>query len=60
MGSSVPNGVIKTTAAPLVDLLDLGGGEEPPPPNTNSMMTGDNFLQDLLDVGMSPSSSQPG
>ncbi|CAI9293661.1 unnamed protein product [Lactuca saligna] len=23
------------------------------------MMTGDNFLQDLLDVGMSPSSSQP-
>ncbi|CAI9298813.1 unnamed protein product [Lactuca saligna] len=59
MGSSVPNGVIKTTAAPLVDLLDLGGGEEPPPPNTNSMMTGDNFLQDLLDVGMSPSSSQP-
>ncbi|CAI9285122.1 unnamed protein product [Lactuca saligna] len=60
MGSSVPNGVIKTTVAPLVDLLDLGGGEEPPPPNTNSMMTGDNFLQDLLDVGMSPSSSQPG
>ena len=60
MGSSVPNGVIKTTSAPLVDLLDLGGGEEPPPPNTNSMMTGDNFLQDLLDVGMSPSSSQPG
>ncbi|CAI9302627.1 unnamed protein product [Lactuca saligna] len=59
MGSSVPNGVIKTTAAPLVDLLDLGGGEEPPPPNTNNMMAGDNFLQDLLDVGMSPSSSQP-
>ncbi|CAH1414320.1 unnamed protein product [Lactuca virosa] len=61
MGSSVPNGVIKTTAAPLVDLLDLGGGEEPLPPNTNSMMTGGNFLQDLLDVGngMSPSSSQP-
>ncbi|CAI9293044.1 unnamed protein product [Lactuca saligna] len=59
MGSSVPNGVIKTIAAPLVDLLDLGGGEEPPPPNTNSMMTGENFLQDLLDVGMSPSSSQP-
>ncbi|XP_042756428.1 AP-1 complex subunit gamma-2-like [Lactuca sativa] len=57
--SSLPNGVVKTNAAPLVDLLDLGGGEEPPPPNTNSMMTGGNFLQDLLDVGMSPSSSQP-
>ncbi|CAI9275788.1 unnamed protein product [Lactuca saligna] len=58
--SSLPNGVVKTTAAPLVDLLDLGGGEEPPPSNTNTMMTGGNFLQDLLDVGMSPpSSSQP-
>ncbi|KAI3733533.1 hypothetical protein L6452_12976 [Arctium lappa] len=52
--SNLPNGVIaKTDVAPLVDLLDLGG-DEPAPPSSS----GGNFLLDLIDVDMPPSSSQ--
>ncbi|KAI3729034.1 hypothetical protein L6452_17680 [Arctium lappa] len=51
---NLPNGVAKTAAAPLVDLLDLGA-EEPVAPSSS----GGNFLQDLLDVDTS-SSSQSG
>ncbi|XP_024994134.1 AP-1 complex subunit gamma-2-like isoform X3 [Cynara cardunculus var. scolymus] len=51
---NLPNGVAKTAAAPLVDLLDLGA-EEPAAPSSS----GGNFLQDLLDVDTS-SSSQSG
>ncbi|XP_071692165.1 AP-1 complex subunit gamma-2-like isoform X2 [Rutidosis leptorrhynchoides] len=52
---NLPNGVAKTTAAPLLDLLDLGP-DEPAPPTSSAP----NFLQDLLDVGASPSPSQSG
>ncbi|GJR91636.1 AP-1 complex subunit gamma-2-like protein isoform X2 [Tanacetum coccineum] len=52
---NLPNGGAKTTAAPLVDLLDLGV-DEPAAPSSS----GGNFLQDLLDVGTSSSSSQSG
>lgn len=57
MGSSikVPNGVAKPpTAAPLVDLLDLG--DDVPVPNSS----GNDFLQDLLGVDILSSSVQPG
>lgn len=54
---NLSNGIAKTAAAPLVDLLDLGVDEPAAAPSSSS---GGNFLLDLLDVGTSPSSSQPG
>nr|GEU67593.1 AP-1 complex subunit gamma-2-like isoform X1 [Tanacetum cinerariifolium] len=52
---NLPNGGAKTTAAPLVDLLDLGV-DEPAAPSSS----GGNFFQDLFDVGTPSSSSQSG
>ncbi|GKE28094.1 hypothetical protein Tco_1443478 [Tanacetum coccineum] len=48
----LPNGGAKTTVAPLVDLLGLGVNEPAAPSSS-----GGNFLQDLLDVGTSSSST---
>ncbi|XP_052173857.1 AP-1 complex subunit gamma-2-like isoform X2 [Diospyros lotus] len=50
-----PNGVAKPTPDSLVNLLDINSDETPAPSSS-----GDNFLQDLLGVGLSPASSQPG
>ncbi|XP_027099720.1 AP-1 complex subunit gamma-2 isoform X1 [Coffea arabica] len=50
---NLPNGVAKTTSAPLVDLLDLSSDDVPVPSSS-----GGDFLQDLLGVDLSPSSSQ--
>lgn len=52
---NLPNGVSKTSAAPLVDLLDLSSDDAPAP-----APTGGDFLQDLLGVDLSPASNQPG
>ncbi|XP_062110258.1 AP-1 complex subunit gamma-2-like [Humulus lupulus] len=52
---NLPNGVNKTSAAPLVDLLDLSSDDVPAP-----SPAGGDFLQDLLGVDVSPSSNQPG
>uniref|UniRef100_A0A803PE31 AP-1 complex subunit gamma n=1 Tax=Cannabis sativa TaxID=3483 RepID=A0A803PE31_CANSA len=52
---NLPNGVNKTSAAPLVDLLDLSSDDVPAP-----SPGGGDFLQDLLGVDVSPSSNQPG
>lgn len=52
---NLPNGVNKTSAAPLVDLLDLSSDDVPAP-----SPAGGDFLQDLLGVDISPSSNQPG
>lgn len=52
---SLPNGVAKPPAAPLVDLLDLSSDDVPAPSSS-----GGDFLQDLLGVGLSPNSSLPG
>lgn len=49
---SLPNGVAKTSAAPLVDLLDLSSDDMPAPSSSG----GGDFLQDLLGVGLPPSS----
>lgn len=49
---NLPNGVAKTPAAPLVDLLDLNSDDAPPPSSS-----GGDFLQDLLGVGVSPITS---
>lgn len=54
-GPSLPNGVAKPAAAPLVDLLDLGSDDTPAPSSS-----GGDFLQDLLGVDLSPAASQPG
>ncbi|KAJ9563817.1 hypothetical protein OSB04_008977 [Centaurea solstitialis] len=51
----LPNGVAKKTDAPLLDLLDLSA-DEPAAPNSS----GGDFLQDLLGVDISSSSSQSG
>lgn len=50
---NLPNGVAKTTSAPLVDLLDLSSDDVPVPSSS-----GGDFLQDLLGIDLSPSSSQ--
>lgn len=52
---SLPNGVTKPAAAPLVDLLDLTSDDVPV-----SSSSGGDFLQDLLGIGSSPNSSLPG
>ncbi|KAL3511259.1 hypothetical protein ACH5RR_030660 [Cinchona calisaya] len=52
---NLPNGVAKTTSAPLVDLLDLSSDDVPVPSSS-----GGGFLQDLLGVDLSPASSQSG
>lgn len=52
---SLPNGVTKPPAAPLVDLLDLTSDDVPV-----SSSSGGDFLQDLLGIGSSPNSSLPG
>lgn len=49
----LPNGVSKSPAAPLVDLLDFSS-DEPIVPST----PGGDFLQDLLGVNLSPASLQ--
>ncbi|XP_010414608.1 PREDICTED: AP-1 complex subunit gamma-2 [Camelina sativa] len=51
---SIPNGVAKAAAAPLVDLLDLSSDDTPAPTSS-----GDNFLQDLLGVDITQPSAQP-
>lgn len=51
----LPNGVAKTSAAPLVDLLDLSSDDALAPSSS-----GGDFLQDLLGVDPSPSSLEPG
>ncbi|PQM36803.1 AP-1 complex subunit gamma-2-like isoform X1 [Prunus yedoensis var. nudiflora] len=52
---NLPNGVAKPTAAPLVDLLDLGSDDVPAP----SSSSGD-LLHDLLGVDLSTASTQSG
>ncbi|KAL9421421.1 hypothetical protein AB3S75_038895 [Citrus x aurantiifolia] len=52
---NLPNGVAKLAAAPLVDLLDLSSDDAPV-----SSSSGNDFLQDLLGVDVSPASVQPG
>lgn len=52
---NLPNGVAKLAAAPLVDLLDLSSDDAPVPSSS-----GNDFLQDLLGVDVSPASVQPG
>ncbi|CAK9182483.1 unnamed protein product [Ilex paraguariensis] len=52
---NLPNGVAKTTAAPLVDLLGLSSDDIPAPSSS-----GGDFLQDLLGVDLSPTSPLSG
>lgn len=52
---SLPNGVAKPAAAPLVDLLDLSADDAPAPSSS-----GGDFLQDLLGVDLSSASVQSG
>lgn len=52
---NLPNGVAKTSAAPLIDLLDLSSDDVPAPSSS-----GGDFLQDLLGVDLAPASSQSG
>ncbi|KAL0296973.1 UNVERIFIED_CONTAM: AP-1 complex subunit gamma-2 [Sesamum radiatum] len=49
----IPNGVVKPTSAPLVDLLDLSSDDIQAPASS-----GGDFLQDLLGVDVSPATSQ--
>ncbi|XAR65048.1 hypothetical protein NMG60_11009004 [Bertholletia excelsa] len=51
----LPNGVAKSIAAPLVDLLDLSSDSVPEPKSS-----GGDLFQDLLGVDLSPASSQSG
>lgn len=51
---SLPNGVVKS-AAPLLDLLDLGSDDTPAPSSS-----GGDFLQDLLGADQSFVSQQSG
>ncbi|XP_030520887.1 AP-1 complex subunit gamma-2-like [Rhodamnia argentea] len=51
----VPNGVVKPTAAPLVDLLDLTSDDVPAPSSS-----GADFLNDILGVDLSPASAHSG
>lgn len=52
---NLPNGVAKPTAAPLVDLLDLGSDDVPAPSSS-----GGDLLHDLLGVDLSTASAQSG
>lgn len=52
---NIPNGVAKSAAAPLVNLLDLDSDDAPPPSSS-----GGDFLNDLLGVGVSPIPSMSG
>ena len=52
---SLPNGVSKPAAAPLVDLLDLSSDDVPAPTSS-----GGDFLNDLLGIDLSPVPSQSG
>ncbi|BFG16473.1 hypothetical protein CerSpe_027470 [Prunus speciosa] len=52
---NLPNGVAKPTAAPLVDLLDLGSDDVPAPSSS-----GGDLLHDLLGVDLSTASTQSG
>ncbi|KAK3015572.1 hypothetical protein RJ639_007745 [Escallonia herrerae] len=52
---NLSNGVAKAAAPPLVDLLDLSSDDTPAPSSS-----GNDFLQDLLGVDLSPASSQAG
>lgn len=52
---NLPNGVAKPTAAPLVDLLDLGSDDVPAPSSS-----GGDLLHDLLGVDLSMASTQSG
>ncbi|KAL0447111.1 UNVERIFIED_CONTAM: AP-1 complex subunit gamma-2 [Sesamum latifolium] len=51
--TKIPNGVVKPTSAPLVDLLDLSSDDTQAPASS-----GGDFLQDLLGVDVSPATSQ--
>jgi len=51
-GISVPNGVAKPPAAPLVDLLDLSADDAPVPSSSTT-----DFLHDLLGVDLTSPSS---
>ncbi|CAN6550688.1 unnamed protein product [Malus baccata var. baccata] len=57
VGASInlPNGVAKPSAAPLVDLLDLGSDDVPAPSSS-----GGDLLHDLLGVDLAPASKQSG
>ncbi|KAF7829380.1 AP-1 complex subunit gamma-2-like [Senna tora] len=52
---NLPNGVTKTSVAPLVDLLDLNSDEAPAPSSS-----GGDLLQDLLGVDLPSTSEQFG
>lgn len=52
---NLPNGVNAVPAAPLVDLLDLTSDEIPAPSSSSN-----DFLQDLLGVGLTPEPSTSG
>ncbi|KAI5584447.1 hypothetical protein BDE02_06G082100 [Populus trichocarpa] len=52
---NLPNGVVKPSTAPLVDLLDLSD-DVPAAPGSS----GGDFLQDLLGVDLSPAPTQSG
>lgn len=52
---NLPNGVVKSPAAPLVDLLDLSSDDAPAP-----SPSGGDFLHDLLGVDLSSDSQQSG
>ncbi|CAN6549008.1 unnamed protein product [Malus baccata var. baccata] len=52
---NLPNGVAKPSAAPLVDLLDLGSDDVPAPSSS-----GGDLLHDLLGVDLAPASKQSG
>lgn len=51
---NLPNGVVKPSTAPLVDLLDLS--DDAPAPSSS----GGDFLQDLLGVDLSQASIHSG
>ncbi|XP_010547880.1 PREDICTED: AP-1 complex subunit gamma-2 isoform X2 [Tarenaya hassleriana] len=53
---NIPNGIAKTVAAPLVDLLDLSSDDTPAPTSSSTA----NLLQDLLGVDSTLSSAEPG
>lgn len=53
---TLPNGVAKTSATPLVDLLDLSSDDAPVPAPSQ----GNDFLHDLLGVDLSSGLSQAG
>lgn len=52
---NLPNGVKAVSAAPLVDLLDLTSDDIPAPSSSSN-----DFLQDILRVGLTPEPSTSG